>query len=203
MTPPKQETTDKGRNFTVLLWWSYQTKGINKFTCVNLAALSSNLAAGFFSLAALVSTGSRTVTAGYRAAPHLGVTCHPSTPCAARLKALNPSTASPGPPPRHPGLRRETYGNQANGGSAGSRKKPPPLTSPARGSQFPAAERRQRDASCSAVQSLILIVGRRTVRHKIFCKLQSPRDDEEVRDSNRHRVKNRRRILTGPLNHEN
>lgn len=27
---------------------SYQTKGINKFTSVNLAALSSNLAEGFF-----------------------------------------------------------------------------------------------------------------------------------------------------------
>jgi hypothetical protein len=45
-----------------------------------------------FPLATLLSTGSRTVAEGYRAGSHSGVTCLPSTPCAARLKTFNPST---------------------------------------------------------------------------------------------------------------
>jgi hypothetical protein len=48
---------------------SYRAKGINKFTPVNLRLLGSNRAGGIFLLAALVSTSSRTATAGCCAAP--------------------------------------------------------------------------------------------------------------------------------------
>jgi hypothetical protein len=48
---------------------SYQAKGINKFTCVNLAGALQQLRGAIFLLAALVSTGSPTATAGCCAAP--------------------------------------------------------------------------------------------------------------------------------------
>jgi hypothetical protein len=46
------------------------------------------------------------------------------------------------------------------------------------------------------------VIGKRTVREEFFCQLQSSRDDQEVRDSEWHRIKKRRRIF-GPSNHEN
>jgi hypothetical protein len=51
---------------------SYRAKGINKFTFVNLRLLGSNRRGGIFLLAALVSTGSRTATAGCCAAAETG-----------------------------------------------------------------------------------------------------------------------------------
>jgi hypothetical protein len=51
---------------------SYPPKGINKFTAVNRAALSGNPLRSDFFLAALVSTGSRTATAGCCAAAETG-----------------------------------------------------------------------------------------------------------------------------------
>jgi hypothetical protein len=80
-SPPRQETTNdhhQGRNFTTTApvtsssMLSYQAKGINKFTFVNLRLLGSNRPGGIFLLAALLSTGSRTVTESYRAAPFQG-----------------------------------------------------------------------------------------------------------------------------------
>jgi len=64
--------------------------------------LRSAVDSGIFSLAVLLSTGSRTITESYRAAPFQGWSVHPSTPCAARQKKPQPRHRTSGGQERHP-----------------------------------------------------------------------------------------------------
>ena len=79
---------------------SYRAKGINKFTFVNLAVALQQPDRKDFLLAASFSAGSPTATARLLCSAHSGVTCHPSTPCEARLKTS--------PPPPHPGSTKNS-----------------------------------------------------------------------------------------------
>jgi len=68
---------------------SYPAKGINKFTFVNLAVALQQPDGGIVSLAALLSTGSRTATARLLCSTRSGVTCHPYSRCR-RQRSFDP-----------------------------------------------------------------------------------------------------------------